>query len=86
MRSVFFVPRPGLLSGDDLAHFEAEAASNTAAKGNLLRHVHVGCAHLHSLCQCLLFIILSGCKASGECPMILQICQDGPSCGKHRYK
>ena len=43
-RAVFFVPRPGVFAGEELARLEAAAAaaaSDTGARGELLRHLHV---------------------------------------------
>ena len=49
-RSLFFVPRPGLLAGPDIAALEAEAANNPTTKGELLRALHV---RVHTHCRVL---------------------------------
>lgn len=41
-RCIFIVPCPGTFQSAELAQLEAEASANPGAKGQLLRHVHVG--------------------------------------------
>jgi len=70
-RSMFFVPAPGVLGGDELARLEAAAAAaapgDAAARGELLRHLHVrwrwtdcACLALRSLLQPVHIPILPG--------------------------
>lgn len=40
-RCMFFVPRPGIFSGDELAALETQGAADPAQKIALIRHLHV---------------------------------------------